>query len=130
MPSYAPLWCTILLFLSPTHPSLACSFFSRLFAEERDISLDEIYDDNNEKPKHLHQSKFHHSQNILRIKTKQKPNQKTPNNLSLSISIISQPISLSTKNSLAHQTCVYIPYKHFHSSIISVRRDPVINESY
>lgn len=32
-----------------------------MIAEERDISLDEIYDDNNEKPKHLHQSKFHPS---------------------------------------------------------------------
>lgn len=47
--------------------------FFILFAEERDISLDEIYDDNNEKPKHLHQSKFPNDcsiATILRIKTK------------------------------------------------------------
>lgn len=115
MPSYAPLWCTILLFLSPTHPSLACSFFSRLFAEERDISLDEIYDDNNEKPKHLHQSKFHHSQNILRIKTKQKPNQKTPNNLSLSLSQ-----SLSSLNRYHYPLRIRWPIRHVYIYHISI----------
>lgn len=116
--SYAPLWCTIvlLLFLSLTHPSLACSFFSRLFAEERDISLDEIYDDNNEKPKHLHQSKFHHRCALHKTFSESKQNQTEISNqfdtyLSLSLNLYHyHPISLSHHE---NQTCVYKLHKHF-----------------
>lgn len=116
--SYAPLWCTIvlLLFLSLTHPSLACSFFSRLFAEERDISLDEIYDDNNEKPKHLHQSKFHHRCALHKTFSESNQYQTEISNqfdtsLSLSLNLYHyHPISLSHHE---YQTCVYILHKHF-----------------